>query len=51
MGRLIAFNTVDVDKNGKPTDRELQAAESLRRQGITVYLIAKTHQLKKRRTK
>lgn len=41
-GRIVHVQTVDVDKNGKPTDRELQNAEMIRRRtGATVYLIPK----------
>ncbi|MPY71774.1 MAG: hypothetical protein GEU92_17020 [Alphaproteobacteria bacterium] len=46
-GRLVAIQTVDADKDGNPTDKELQAAESLRRLGITVYLVPKSRMVKR----
>jgi hypothetical protein len=49
-GKRIAINTVDVDKNGQITQRELDAAEAMRRSGQIeiIYLVKKPHQLKKR---
>ncbi len=45
-GRYVHVQTVDVDKNGKPTQKELDAAESIRRAtGDTVLLIPKGAQL------
>ena len=51
-GKLIHVQTADVDKNGKPTGRELENAEIIRKHtGDTVLLIAKPAQLRKPRNK
>ena len=45
-GRYVHVQTVDVDKNGKPTQKELDAAEAIRRAtGDSVLLIPKGAQL------
>ncbi len=45
-GRIVHVQTVDVDKNGKPTQRELDAAEAIRRAtGHSILLIPKGAQL------
>ncbi len=45
-GRIVHVQTVDVDKNGKPTQKELDAAEAIRRAtGHSVLLIPKGAQL------
>jgi len=50
-GRTVHIQSVDVDRNGKPTKRELDAAERIRRaeQDTDVYLIPKGAQLKRRK--
>lgn len=50
-GRRVHIQSVDVDKNGKPTRRELDNAERIRkRTGESVILVPKNAQLKKHRT-
>ena len=50
--KLLHVQTVDLDKYGKPTARELENAEIIRkRTGATVLLIAKPAQLRKPRNK
>lgn len=44
-GRLIAINTVDVDVNGNIEQRELDAANAMKKAGADVYLIRKWHQM------
>lgn len=48
-GRIVHIQSVDVDKNGKPTERELNAAERIRRaeEDTYIYLIPKNEQLKR----
>ncbi len=50
-GRTIHIQSVDVDKNGKPTRRELNNAERIRRaeKNTDVFLIPKGAQLKRNR--
>lgn len=49
-GKIVHIQSVDVDRNGKPTRRELDAAERIRRahqKGVYVFLIPKGAQLKR----
>jgi peptidoglycan hydrolase-like protein with peptidoglycan-binding domain len=46
-GKLVAFQTVDGDKNGKPPKRELDAADAIRKKGVTVFLVVKSRMAKK----
>jgi len=43
----VHVQTIDLDNNGKPTERELEATEAIRRATeATVILIGKTWQVK-----
>jgi len=48
-GKILLIQTVDVDKNGKPSQREWDAAYRMhKRTGVSVILVPKTWQLEKR---
>lgn len=51
-GKKVHLQTVDVDKNGEPTEREWKSAMRIFiATGQTVILVPKQHQLAKRRLK
>lgn len=47
-GRIYIIQTVDLDRNGKPTAREIENAEAIRRaiKNVNIYLIPKPHQVR-----
>lgn len=44
-GSIVVIQHADVDGEGNIIDDELQAAEAMRRQGATVYIVKKQWQL------